>query len=500
MLENTSDTRTVFPIETMAPKEQHQQQKTIEIIDYSSSTDTSSDKEEVSTASTSTTNSHDDHPVIEPPTEENERKSKFYPKVFRAMQIKPAFPKHGRGRWTNVASYRVRVPDGPLAQVFYPCAKMGHAARKKYAGKYMRNDAAAGLAAFITLPPVIFSPLINKRHHVLNQAPPHPQLVHRAAGKVPVIIFSHGLAGNADMYSITCKDLASQGYVVWAIEHEDASASFARTESGALVAHDTHTFHKTWRSAAGEEFDADNKDHYIEVRGPQLAKRVTEVDAVMACIRDPTKAALIRVMDTSLRSNGQLPDAEGRFKSVLRLMDPTKVVMAGHSFGAATAALATKRNHGFLALIIFDIWSHPLSNSLLDEDVNMPMLSIISDGFTDNPFTPCTKRLLRGNSSDVEGYVLSGTPHQGFSDTPFFTPVWLAKKTDNIGTSPRKIVREAIADLSADFLKKHVQNPIDVLPVETKEGSSISVETVLNPEASSVSKSWAKVVSSFVFA
>ncbi|KXZ55905.1 hypothetical protein GPECTOR_2g1456 [Gonium pectorale] len=45
---------------------------------------------------------------------------------------------------------------------------------------------------------------------------------------MPVVIFSHGLAGTRNAYSSICIDLASRGYVVMALEHSDGSASVAR--------------------------------------------------------------------------------------------------------------------------------------------------------------------------------------------------------------------------------------------------------------------------------
>ena len=47
------------------------------------------------------------------------------------------------------------------------------------------------------------------------------------AQKLEVVVFSHGLLGNRFMYSMICQEIASQGYLVAAIEHRDNSASLS---------------------------------------------------------------------------------------------------------------------------------------------------------------------------------------------------------------------------------------------------------------------------------
>jgi predicted dienelactone hydrolase len=44
--------------------------------------------------------------------------------------------------------------------------------------------------------------------------------------KLPVVIFSHGLTANAMFYTVICKELASWGLAVFAIDHLDLSCGY----------------------------------------------------------------------------------------------------------------------------------------------------------------------------------------------------------------------------------------------------------------------------------
>jgi hypothetical protein len=53
-------------------------------------------------------------------------------------------------------------------------------------------------------------------------------------GPFPLIFYSHGLGGNAEMYSYQTRALAAQGYVVVVLEHADGSAPVVRRKDGTL--------------------------------------------------------------------------------------------------------------------------------------------------------------------------------------------------------------------------------------------------------------------------
>ncbi|KAF2362124.1 Platelet-activating factor acetylhydrolase-like [Trinorchestia longiramus] len=132
--------------------------------------------------------------------------------------------------------------------------------------------------------------------------------------KLPVIVFSHGLAANRSLYSSVCSQLASHGFVVAALEHRDGSAcgSFTLDDEGEKVWLDFE-LHKPG-------------DQQIVLRSRQLGTRVEE------CMR--TLSVLERMdaggIKNELQSSFELEQLKGR-------LDLSRPIIAGHSFGGCTA-------------------------------------------------------------------------------------------------------------------------------------------------------------------
>lgn len=58
---------------------------------------------------------------------------------------------------------------------------------------------------------------------------PFASLFDKNTNKVrPIIVFSHGLAGFAQIYSTFLMSMASRGAIVFALTHMDASAAYCR--------------------------------------------------------------------------------------------------------------------------------------------------------------------------------------------------------------------------------------------------------------------------------
>jgi predicted dienelactone hydrolase len=75
------------------------------------------------------------------------------------------------------------------------------------------------------LPQNPFRHMLNLKMNIRYKAPLIKLEENSAQSKkfVP-LIFSHGIGGSRTLFSSLCKDLASQGHIVYALEHKDGSA------------------------------------------------------------------------------------------------------------------------------------------------------------------------------------------------------------------------------------------------------------------------------------
>ncbi|XP_033001472.1 platelet-activating factor acetylhydrolase isoform X3 [Lacerta agilis] len=154
--------------------------------------------------------------------------------------------------------------------------------------------------------------------------------------KYPLIIFSHGLGAFRTLYSAICTEMASQGFVVAAVEHRDqsSSATYYLNEKPALGAKgEASEVHKEWiyyrKLKAGED--------EVALRQQQVQQRADE------CVR-----ALDLMLD--INSGKQIVNVLPLSFNWMLLkdsIDVQKIAVMGHSFGAATTIEALSKNVQF---------------------------------------------------------------------------------------------------------------------------------------------------------
>ncbi|GJP77634.1 hypothetical protein CLOP_g7993 [Closterium sp. NIES-67] len=149
-------------------------------------------------------------------------------------------------------------------------------------------------------------------------------------GRLPVVLFSHGLWSMRSTYTQFCFDLASHGYVVVAPEYTDGTACMAAVTEGQEEEGGKGGVGVKW--IPHERMDVEFFEVPMDVRHRQLQQR-------MAALRS-TLSLLHQV------NSGQVADADNAVTGATRLrpsslshrLDLSHIVLAGHSFGGATSA------------------------------------------------------------------------------------------------------------------------------------------------------------------
>jgi len=261
----------------------------------------------------------------------------------------------------------------------------------------------------------------------------------------PVIIFSHGLLGSLEMYTSLCHQLASFGYVVVAPEHEDGSALYAHP----LGSPEPILFKSVPPPPDGSSLEA-MRSHIQQQREPFLDHRLSEVRSIIKGIQ---------AQDPSL--------AWGE------TMDPNKINLIGHSFGAATCIRASlELDVPIVSRVILDLWAAPVPSHSFVE-CSTPSIFIGSEQFRELPETQhltkalaaksvvganrviCSEHLLceaEGPLAACEPLYLRDSAHQQCSDTPQFLPGWLGRKFGLTGAGDWEVQQQVLCQTIADFL------------------------------------------------
>lgn len=354
--------------------------------------------------------------------------------------VRGGIPASHEGPHQIIGSVRVRMPGSVYAQVFYPGAETGAEGEERWPRhRYERKEAIAGLSYFLKQPKFLLANIVKMRHpYVLNAAVAGAD----AQGKLPVVFFSHGLAGNSSMYGNLCSDVASHGYVVVAFEHEDGSGSYALPEGST----------EPLRFKAPPDDFEYTRDGVIEFRRPFIEKRTEEVRAALGFLErlgsGDADASEVKVY------GGSDP---ARVAEVLGAADLSRLWLTGHSFGAA--AVATLCAEAGMAAkirgaVLLDLWAFPVRRDIESNGLPVPTLSVLSQEFVDGTETHITAALLEHTQPAHHSFYVPGTMHQQFSDMPFLLSKRLGKKGGSIGETPKELSQTAFITAFAGFLQQ----------------------------------------------
>lgn len=356
-----------------------------------------------------------------------------------------------------------------FVSVCYPTTGVG----KGKDASYWPASAIEGLAQYVERPLWMFQHLRARHPCGLEGL----QVLLPDAGGWPVVVFSHGLGGNANMYSEMCRALASYGYIVLAVEHADGSGCYAESLSGEPIFYKVRPGNEPYGRQVVTKF-----------RAPFLDQRVKEISGVLSLLQSAARVEKPALIQTAFAA-----------------ADAKRLSFVGHSFGAATVTLAAQRLKTQLGdlgcVVLLDTWAYCLPEETLIEGLKVPTLSLLSAEWLTKDELPEVVQLLSCTLRDSGGpasFYYPRAVHQSFSDSQLWFPSAITESVNSKGrgedaAATHRAVAEAThlaittaAEIDAqksqqsaffaDVLKERVlssaygkQRGIDLFPTTTNE-------------------------------
>lgn len=255
------------------------------------------------------------------------------------------------------------VPRELMVQLWYPAAPSGGRP-----ASYMSPGLAGAIETTMGLPAGTFGSLPT---HAADAVPV-------AAGRHPLLLFSHGLGTMREIHAALLEELASRGYVVAAISHT-YDAGLVEFPDGRLV------------SGVAPAAPSASERRLL------LTTRVADFRFVL------DQLTLLATAPTGLLS--------GR-------LDLRKVGTLGHSFGGATAASAMLADSRIRAGVDLDgrIWGKVVRKGL-----DRPFMLLIGDALGGTP-TADQARFFARLRAERYALHLAGAGHFSFTDLGSFAP------------------------------------------------------------------------------
>ncbi|XP_046397332.1 platelet-activating factor acetylhydrolase-like isoform X2 [Ischnura elegans] len=248
--------------------------------------------------------------------------------------------------------------------------------------------------------------------------------------KHPMVIMSHGMAGNRFAHSALGLEMASHGFVVAVLEHRDGSASGTYYYKSKEM---RDKGEKTWLPYKNVKFG--NSIHH-EVRKEQVEIRSEELIKALNLME---KINLGQMDDNDNILHGEYAGNEFKISQMKGRLNVISPAVIGFSFGGPSALTAIKKDFRFRRGIALDVWMFPikgeikefgetLASSEASGDPRCKMLFINTETFHNDINLKATKELLdlmKKGSNEPTVATIRGTTHEYLCDWSLLLGSWL---------------------------------------------------------------------------
>lgn len=279
------------------------------------------------------------------------------------------------------------------------------------------------VAGSITIPAAVDTPLLSSSSD---------------SEKLPVMIFSHGMASSRTDYTHYLGELASQGHIIAAIEHRDGSCP------GTIINTSTKPPRRVLPLRQNDLISDPPMDE-PRLKRDQLAFRTAEIFETLHALQTLNSGSPL----TTTRSEGSY------LSTFTHRLDFSQLTIAGHSYGATGALQALKNATSTSNPAVGGIALDPgKSSGPLNADINVPLLIVHSNSwsrahsiFYGRPHFDTVRDLVRDvlNRTGAAWFLTSkGTSHPSVTDAPLLEPLllsWTTRATVDVKEGLQEYVR-----------------------------------------------------------
>lgn len=253
-----------------------------------------------------------------------------------------------------------------------------------------------------------------------REVPAHFYYPENADSEYPLIIFSHGAFSYYQSNFSTYAELASNGYIVVALDHPHHSF-FTKDTDGKMITVDEKFIYEVTR-----DDDAVSKEEMMTDSQAWLKVRVDDENFVLDTIKEAKNSG-------TLSTAWHTSDAD-TVLSVINRIDTDKIGLTGHSLGGATAVELGRERTDIDAVIDIDGTMMGEITGVMNgeytynsESYPVPVLALFTENnynmieSDESGFYRVNENMIN-NAKDGRIVTFVNAEHMDFTDLPLFSP------------------------------------------------------------------------------
>lgn len=305
-------------------------------------------------------------------------------------------------------------------QIWYPSDYTEGLERAKWL--YDGRDSAKGVPAYIGLPGFLMSYTAKFESNSYLGAS-----LSQGKEEYPLIVISHGWYGFRNLHTDVAERLASEGYIVVAIEHTYGSLSTV-FDDGSVHFADPETLP-----------DAEEEEAFAEAAILLVETYSQDVKKTLDVIEEINQGKFRTIYD----------DQNKKIEMLENRINVDQIGLMGHSTGGGGVVKTAMTDERVDAVMGLDPWIEPIEENYLEQGLDVPSLFISSEQWKDRTNDDVLKYLSEQEATVTKMYQLNGTNHQDFTMMYMFEPI--AKIIGFTGDLDEERSREIQQDFDLQF-------------------------------------------------